>query len=1613
MKEKILKTILVSMLIVVLTIFDFILLGQNIAIAISEEIESATNVRNVEFAAYLKEDSNSYVTEEQTLMLAINVKEKGVLNEGKIQIENANFTILKDKVQDTFIKNINDQTNEIELNSIIYQNEVNIELPIVFKKQDTFEADYFEREISIKLEGNYKDEAQTKVEAKRALKINWTVEQADIAVNQDIKTYKEVEGIGILLNQDITTEVVGNVLPREGEILSVQVPTLNNQQPSEVYVIYNKRRLPEENAVYRRENNTLEINNTSNLTWGNAVNRYQVIYIYNQSVGTNKVAVELNTTTNTKLFTKEAIQKQHVQTIEVETKGNVISIEKTANSEIYKGYLYAKTEETVFTEQNKIQITNKESANYIELTKAAEEFTDGNSNFDITNKVIYKNTIINKEEFEYILGSEGQITITDAENQVLSVINKDTQADENGNIVINYENEIGNLKITTTKPVTEGEMVISNTRAIKADNEYTKEQLKTFNNMITRTKLLTDKEETAKEAAITLLDSKTEAKLEISNSNLSTLQTNENVQLLLTLKSDGLEYDLYKNPTVKITLPSDLKINVKNMAQLNLQDEIIVENPILYENDNGEQVIEMSLKGEQTHFENSVNQGIQVSIIADVNIDKTIPSKNSEIRMIYTNENRPGEEFSTVVPIQLNSKYGVLMVSSLSNYNANGDVVESIDDKVKKATVDVNSEAREANQSIAIVNNYEEAITDVAILGKMPTVGEKEINGEKLKATFEMNLTNAIQAEENTKVYYSENPDELKDSTAWTESPADFSKVRAFKVELDDATIEPKEVVHVSYPVAIPEGLEENELSYSNVNVSYSYLGDNVASNSTISLHTEEKEGPANMVEEVVDGLKIEISGKTGGKALYEGQEVYEGQGVKYIVRITNTTEEAIENLKINATQSNANFYDIVTYHDGWDSINDIENVDYQRIEEVEKDSLSREIGTINPGETKEVSYQISVREVEGEDKTTSGEIQIMKNESEIKRYNTYTNLIKQADLKLQIRDNYEVAEKLKTGGVYPFFFDVTNLSNETKQNIMLKLEIPEGFYFQNSYLWEAQNDEYRFVSYENRILTVEILQINAKEKLSIRLAVDIEAMDLSLETKTYNFLYTGTLGDNTYVSQEQTQCIYNMDSIIEAVQTGSIEGEEVQDGDKLNYTITVENKGPKEKFIQIMDTVPTGAVVEKAIVQIYQGDTLVSTEEREDIIGNSISHIEILEVGKKCVITIETTINTDQISTNEITNKVAIITASQNVECNEVTYKVKRKEEEKPPIIDPNPADPDATYSISGTAWLDKNKNGLRESSEQKLGNIDVALINETTGEIAKDFIKTDENGNYKFENIKQGKYLVAFLYDNKVYRVTEYQTKGVNEQSNSDVVSKKIELQGKEEIAAVTGSLELTNADLKNIDAGFIKNEKFDLKLDKSISKVIVQNSNGTTVNQYANSKLAKIEIDRKQLANSTILIEYQIQVTNEGEIPGYASEIVDYKPSDLVFNSEINKNWYQSTDGSIYSKALANQIINVGETKVITLTLMKNMNQENTGTTINTAEISKANNEFSLQDIDSTPGNKNNDEDDISTAELIISIRTGSIFTYTILITLIIGVIATGIYFIKKKVLSDTNL
>lgn len=83
-----------------------------------------------------------------------------------------------------------------------------------------------------------------------------------------------------------------------------------------------------------------------------------------------------------------------------------------------------------------------------------------------------------------------------------------------------------------------------------------------------------------------------------------------------------------------------------------------------------------------------------------------------------------------------------------------------------------------------------------------------------------------------------------------------------------------------------------------------------------------------------------------------------------------------------------------------------------------------------------------------------------------------------------------------------------------------------------------------------------------------------------------------------------------------------------------------------------------------------------------------------------------------------------------------------------------------------------------------------------------------------------------------------------------NSDVIKKEINLDEVKTIVALTDIIEINSASIDNINAGFIQNERFDLRLDKYISKVIVENSAGTSTKSYEDTKLAKVEINSKKL-------------------------------------------------------------------------------------------------------------------------------------------------------------------
>ena len=94
MKEKLFRTVTTLILILCMISLDFVLLGYNVVLALSaSEISGdvSTNIQNVEFDAYFKqENTNLYekqidVANEDSLYLRINVKNKGVLNNAKMQ----------------------------------------------------------------------------------------------------------------------------------------------------------------------------------------------------------------------------------------------------------------------------------------------------------------------------------------------------------------------------------------------------------------------------------------------------------------------------------------------------------------------------------------------------------------------------------------------------------------------------------------------------------------------------------------------------------------------------------------------------------------------------------------------------------------------------------------------------------------------------------------------------------------------------------------------------------------------------------------------------------------------------------------------------------------------------------------------------------------------------------------------------------------------------------------------------------------------------------------------------------------------------------------------------------------------------------------------------------------------------------------------------------------------------------------------------------------------------------------------------------------------------------------------------------------------------------------
>ncbi len=218
-------------------------------------------------------------------------------------------------------------------------------------------------------------------------------------------------------------------------------------------------------------------------------------------------------------------------------------------------------------------------------------------------------------------------------------------------------------------------------------------------------------------------------------------------------------------------------------------------------------------------------------------------------------------------------------------------------------------------------------------------------------------------------------------------------------------------------------------------------------------------------------------------------------------------------------------------------------------------------------------------------------------------------------------------------------------------------------------------------------------------------------------------------------------------------------------------------------------------------------------------------------------------------------------------------------------------------------------------------------------------------------------------------------------------------------------------------DIDIEKVKVTYFDLSLRKIISKVTMILDGKTYVEETGHKfeddpeEIVKIELGNHKIETAVIKFTYQIRITNEGNMAGYAEEITDYIPEGLEFREEDNENWVLSEDGKTITTTQLNEtLLQPGESVIIEVTFRWINGQHNLGLKTNWAEISEDSDEDHnpVEDIDSVPDNFEKGEDDIDEASVMLSIVSGIGGHYIGVITGVLVILGTGLVLIKKFVL-----
>ncbi len=819
-----------------------------------------------------------------------------------------------------------------------------------------------------------------------------------------------------------------------------------------------------------------------------------------------------------------------------------------------------------------------------------------------------------------------------------------------------------------------------------------------------------------------------------------------------------------------------------------------------------------------------------------------------------------------------------------------------------------------------------------------------------------------------------------------------------------------------------------------------SYNSQTVESNNSVLTTT-----PLNtqsMVQTVnVEGLKMEVEPVRGDTVLKEGDTVYEGEFIKYNIKVTNTSNQKMDNVKVIGTIPEGTVYAELDadYHSIWGKY------EYKYDENIKEKEIN--IGSLEAGKSTTVFYEVKVNNLE-EGKTENSLISNIKlyiNSNQASNYEV-NNVVKNSDINLFVTSELNGIED--TG--WNYFVKITSKQDK---NTEVKVKLPEIFGVDTiKYAKEEGSIQGTNISEDNLVTIPVELKANETKEILIEGVMDSKKITNKTEASEIELKSYATIEENDKIyKSNENRILFGYDNI-SIVMSSDNEGEDVKEESEIKYKITLKNIGKsnlpgKYTYFRLTDYLPEKLNPKTLSYEYWEEDKEYIDEENGIFTGKrtfskkkqeqSIQGYILDENNEKMPsvdiyftipygesVNIEVTAEADYVAQKTKIENSAYITGDtiDSKQSNIITHNIipadyeiddgnngndndNKGNEDNNTGNEDNGSDITEKHSISGVAWVDKNEDGKRQDDEQLLSGITVMLVDIENANKIKEEQVTDENGKYSFANLESGKYIVIFKYDSDNYTLTQYKVANASSDYNSDFVQKEIGINGVKTKVAVTDILSV-NANIANIDMGLIKNKICDLRLDKYISKVTVKTSNDVKEYTYDKKNLAKVEVKAKEINGATLVVEYKIVVTNEGELETTASKIVDYLPEGLDFSTELNNSWIKTKDGKVYNTSLANKAIKPGESAEVTLIATVNLTENATGTYTNIAEIAEISNSLNAKDVDSTPNNNVNTEDDYSKAELIVSISTGKELIYigiTIISLILFGI---GIKFVKNK-------